>query len=51
MILGEMRYDDQSNRVGVDKSNIEDEGYEMLMKYHRLQIEIHWDEGPPRQGR
>lgn len=44
--LDEMGGDDTADRVRVDKTGVEDKGYEMLMQYQRLEEEVRRDESP-----
>ena len=38
--------DDLTNRIGVDKPDVEDKGDEMMVKDYRLKVEVEGDERP-----
>lgn len=41
-----MSNDDEADRIGVDQSDIKDEGYEVVVEYYWLEVEIERNKGP-----
>lgn len=44
-ILSQMCHDHSANRVCIDQASVEDEGYKMVVKDNRLEVEIRGDMG------